>query len=437
MFLIKNLSKKLTGSHYVRDVGRVFSGNVVSQLIGLLALPVLTRLYVPSDFALYNLFVLALGFVGVLASFRYEYLLPLSQDAHDVDLLMKLVIFLSVTSFLILTPLAFFSKDLVARALGDVMIAPYLLLLPLVGSLTAIGQGFQGGAQRELAYTLSSTAEVVSRCAFVIVALLGSWMLAGAWGLVTGLTVAAVMKISILLAVGGPKQRFNEMDGPAAVQLKAIARRFSHLAGSMTVSHALMSVTAVLPASYVAYAYGAATLGQYSLVTTTLFLPSALIGNAVGQVYYQRAAAMWASGTHFRGLWFSTAKIQAALGIPLFIFVALIAPLVYPIVFGGDWQAAGYFAVFLVPAAFLSFLTSPSDRGCLVVGAWRYVIGWHGMRLLTTGCVIGLSAMLCWPIEIFLGTLAFQMSFCYLLDFFAGYKFSGRLPVIKTAGALH
>jgi hypothetical protein len=64
------------------------------------------------------------------------------------------------------------------------------------------------------------------------------------------------------------------------------------------------------------------------------------------------------------------------------------------------------------------------DRGCLVVDAWWYVIGWHTCRALTTGLVALLAWIYGWDVFLFIIALALQMSLMYTIDFIANWRFA-------------
>jgi hypothetical protein len=57
-----------------------------------LALPLLSRLYTPSDFALHALFIQLLGLATVVVSWRYEYLIALPSNEQAAAALQRIVI---------------------------------------------------------------------------------------------------------------------------------------------------------------------------------------------------------------------------------------------------------------------------------------------------------------------------------------------------------
>ncbi len=68
----------------VKNTARLFSANVVSQVVGFLVYPLLTRLYSSSDFGLLNLFVSIGGVLVLIATADYQYAIVLPKDKERV-----------------------------------------------------------------------------------------------------------------------------------------------------------------------------------------------------------------------------------------------------------------------------------------------------------------------------------------------------------------
>ena len=60
--------QRLRNSQFVKNVALLLSGNVIGQLIPILASVLLTRLYSPNDFAVLAYFLTITGIVSVIAS---------------------------------------------------------------------------------------------------------------------------------------------------------------------------------------------------------------------------------------------------------------------------------------------------------------------------------------------------------------------------------
>jgi len=437
---IPDLVQRLRGSAYWRDVAWLASGSLVAQLIGVAGMPLLTRLYTPDHFALQNVFVQLSAFTVVLSTWRYEYFVQLPKEEGDAKSLMWLILVLAAVTCAVATPLVWIFREELAHLLGTPSIAPWLVLVPVTASLVSLSVAMQNFAQRRNQFRASSQAEIANKGAYMGAALAGYWIFAGPTGLMLATAASAVGKIAWLwraLRLAGLGRRLaaglpSSSSVGSTSSLRNMAGDYFRLSGSMVISHLLMSCTAIIPTLFIARAYGTATLGQFTLAAMTIYLPSGLIGNAIGQVYYQRAAEKWASGESFAGLWRSTALRLFLIAAPVYAVLALLAPWIYPIVFGANWALAGEYAALLSVGAFFSFATSPLDRACLVVGAWLYIPLWHAARVLSTAAVAWVAWMAEWEMRQFLELLVFQMSVLFLIDYWAEYRFSTRIPLKGT-----
>jgi lipopolysaccharide exporter len=83
MSIIVKFKQKLKSSNYLRNVVWQVSGNGIAQILGILAMPFLTRLYDPTHFAALNLFSQVIAILAILISWRFEHMLMLPKnDAH-------------------------------------------------------------------------------------------------------------------------------------------------------------------------------------------------------------------------------------------------------------------------------------------------------------------------------------------------------------------
>jgi len=413
-------------SSYLRDIFRVLFGNGLGQAIGLASLPFLSRIFSPRDFAVQNLFIQFVGFASVILTWRYEFLIALPEKEEHARALERFVLFSAAIGVAVGTPVVWVLRKELAGLLGESELASYLPIAVASASLLSIAVALQNLTQRHQNYRLSSLSEVISKAGYVLVAFIGGWLVDGPWGLLMATAGGAILKIALLWTEQKPNSRPTPSVSSGAIL--DVVFLYRKLAGSISLSHVLMALTAAIPSIFIAHTFGNEVLGQFALVATTLFLPSALLGNSLGQVYFQRAAAAWTKGESFQGLWSRTTQWLLVTGGPTYLITWVLAGRLYPLVFGAKWSSAGAYATMLVPAAFFSFLTSPLDRGSLVVGAWKYVLAWHMFRTFSTGALVLMAENLEWTIERFLMGLSIQMSICYLIDFWAGNRFALRHP---------
>jgi O-antigen/teichoic acid export membrane protein len=70
-------------SKFLAYIIKLGSATVLGQLIGLIVMPILARLYTPADFGIYQLFISILTFIAVNACFSYSSAINLPKKNED------------------------------------------------------------------------------------------------------------------------------------------------------------------------------------------------------------------------------------------------------------------------------------------------------------------------------------------------------------------
>src|ERR1700760_2731999 len=81
--LLRLCHRWLPAGGFARSVSILVGGIALAQAIAVVASPVLTRVYHPSDFGVLQVFISLTGFVMVVAAGRYEFALLLPEDEQS------------------------------------------------------------------------------------------------------------------------------------------------------------------------------------------------------------------------------------------------------------------------------------------------------------------------------------------------------------------
>ena len=90
-----------------------------------------------------------------------------------------------------------------------------------------------------------------------------------------------------------------------------------------------------------------------------LMLPSALIGTATAQVFFQRASEERNNGRPIKGIVQSIHQSLIIIGFLPMIIIFIIGQDLFGLIFGANWSIAGIYAKWLIPWIFLMFISSP------------------------------------------------------------------------------
>ena len=398
-------------SSYWRDIFLQASGNTIAQVVGVLGIPLLSRLYAPQEFAVQNIFLQLVMFFAGIMTWRYEYFFQMLKDDQQARWLFSGIVKLGLVTGVVFTVVLYAFSAEIARLLSVEQGADYLIVAPLSALLVSLALAFQHNAQRSGAYKISAMSEVFGKSAYVASGALLAAVTTS--GLIFTTLFSALGKIGALL----PYSK-NLIHGPCTHAPDAVSPLKKHASGAsaLVMSHILVTVSSAAPIFYISAEYGTEILGQFSMVMATIFLPSGLVGAAIGQVFYQRAALHAEEPLVLKGLWNMTIRKLVLFGIPIYLCAGILSPWIYPLVLGGQWHDAGLYAQVLMVAALSAFVSTPLDRVSLVLRYNWYLPALHVFRLMSTGLLLALAIHFALDFKEFLLFYVVQMSAVYLLD---------------------
>jgi O-antigen/teichoic acid export membrane protein len=134
-----------------------------------------------------------------------------------------------------------------------------------------------------------------------------------------------------------------------------------------------MTVT-VLPPVLLAMYFGAAAAGAYYLAYRICQMPVVVLGDAVRQVFYQKAAAQFSQGEGLLDiLTKSTVGLAVIVTAPLVINF-IYGPTLFGIVFGEQWRQAGIYSRWLFTLWLVTLVCGPSTTLVPIYGYQRLLL---------------------------------------------------------------
>lgn len=378
------------GHGVIRDVTTLASGTAVAQAITVLAAPVLTRLYSPHDLGILALFTaVSAGFV-IAASWRYELAIPLAKSEADaanvLGLSCLIVVLMAGLAAMVLTV----TGDRLSDALGAPVLEPYLLLIPVAVLVIGSYQPLAWWAARRRHYRHSSGSQILRSAGSASVQIAFGVAKAGPLGLILG------SMLGQLVAVGFLATQILRKDGPliaASLSTKEMLRvgRDQRDFPKFTMPRAvLLSMTDVVPPVLLAIHFNAAVAGAYWLASRVCQMPIVFLGDAVRQVFYERAAAQFNRGEGLlRFLTMSTIGLVLCVIAP-FAITIFYAPELYEFAFGEDWFRAGIYTQWLIVPWVFNFICTPSATLVWTFGYQRLLLIFEGLTLVPRLAIIAL-----------------------------------------------
>ncbi|MDD4431803.1 MAG: oligosaccharide flippase family protein [Bacteroidales bacterium] len=214
---------------FLRDFSIVMSGTAFAQLIGFALMPVVSRLFTPSDFGVFGSYNAVLAVFSAFVTLQYNQAIVLPKKTQDAINLF----FVSCLSVALVTGLCVLATLVFPEQAQDLINAPnrwFLLFLTVSVLIAGLNQSLQSWCIRVQAFTHTSISPVIRSLSAA-----GIWTAtgigdAGAAGLVLGSICAEVLSslnLSRVLKRDLKKTRILRIPGHSGHRFRAKAATHS------------------------------------------------------------------------------------------------------------------------------------------------------------------------------------------------------------------
>lgn len=386
---------------FARGVGILVGGTAGAQLLSMLAAPLLTRLYSPEDFGLLAVYVSLLVVISVISSLRYELAIALPDDDGEAANVAALSLLLVGVSTLLTGLLVLLLSQPIAKLFGVPSLSGYLWMLPLGVLLTGTYKVFNYWAVRTKHF--SAIAGTGVRQALTTIAIqLGAFKLGSIallFGQMAGQSAGIVSLGRPALASAGFRQ----------VSWKGIAtaaERYRQFPIYSTWEGLLNTSSSQLPPVVLAAIFSPAAAGLYALAFRMLTLPSSVVGNAIGQVFFINAVEAYRAKQH-GVLVANVQKNLINIGMPPVFLLVLMGPDLFSFIFGMEWRLAGVYAQWMAPWLFFAFVYSPLSTFFAVIERQKQVLVMQAILLIAR---VGAILLGVWIGDLELTIILFSMA---------------------------
>ena len=379
-----HMSEIIAGIRSVRgDVFKLVGGTTFSQVLGVLAVPILARLYGPECFGVAANFASIIGILTVVACLRYEMAILLPKHSDEAANVFGISLAATALTAL-LTGVVFMAVgDRIADRMKVPGLESYLWLIAPMVFLSGTFQALNYWNSRTRLYgrlAVARTVQVVimngSQIGFGFIATVSAGGLV--WGVVLG-TVAATTILAYQIWTDDAVLLRN------SIQWKVISEGINRYRKFPLVDlwGGLLSVASQqLPIILLGVFFSQATVGHYAIASRLIYLPMTLIGGAVGQVFFQRAAEAHAKREDLAGLTRDVFKGLVTLILLPSLLLTLIGKKVFVLIFGPNWAMAGEFVQIFGPWMFFWFVASPLTAIFAVMQRLELALAVHALLLV-------------------------------------------------------
>lgn len=331
----------------VRNVGKLLSANIIAQALGLLVYPILTRLYAPEDFGLFNLFCSIGGVLILLSTLEWYNAIVLPEREQEARALVHLCLgALGATTIVLILTIPF--ADYVAGWFDSPDLASYYWLLPLYVLLMGGWNILNYWYIRHTQYNRISGYQV-SQSLFSAGYKTGFGALG--WlkgGLIYSAVLSPLCSLMISIALSAKKHllSLSAFDG---TECKKAAVKYANFP-KFTLPHSMINyIASQLPVLVLTPLFSAREVGFWSMALLLSFAPINMITNALSQVLYQKTTERVNNRLSIRHYYRRFTLWTILIAVPAFIGLWFVLPTLTQWLLGEEWLVAGEYIRWLLP----------------------------------------------------------------------------------------
>ena len=409
-----------------RDVGKLVTGTIVAQAVGICLTPVITRIFGPEIYGVASVFLSIVSILTVISCMRYELAILLPENQREAGGVFLACIGLLLCFSTVLIPVSLLFGDRIVSLFNAPEISSYVLLVPLLVFIDGLYLALRYWNTRNKRFGTQATTQALQ-------SITGS-------GCKLGLGLAGnVHVLSLIIA-----QITGQFLGTVILLTRAIRADFAVLKESFTLSNIktqmvryrkfpmidtwsnLMNVlSGQLPVLMLSGFFSPVIAGLYTLGLQMIQMPIGFIGESIRQVFLQRGSVAKHDGT-LPQLTEEICSVLIMIAVMPFLLLGIVGGDLFGLLFGSEWYEAGVFAQILALWAMVSFVASIMSTLIYVMEYQGFGFFYNVLNLSTRflslliGGIVG---------NVYLGLFLFMISGVFV------YGFMGCVVVRRSGGS--
>lgn len=333
--------KKISLDSFFRNVVILASGTMVSQVIILIALPFITRLYSPTEYGVYSMYTSIISIMLMLVSFSYENAITLPEEDKMASSLLSLSLRICVVVSILGGVGVYFLAHPLSVWTNEADIKQYFPFFIISLFFAGFYQILNTWSVRKKYFRQISRTKYTQSITLVSSQLALARLLPGPSGLIIG---------DVLGRLGGliPQWRLWRRDVKQQQievnreDLKESAYRYRRFPQLSLASNMLNSLGIYLPTILLAAFYGPQVAGWFALSQRILGSPMTLITSSVMNVYLSESSGYMLRARHkLYPLFIKTVRNIFLIGVLIIFVMVVLLPSMFSTLFGNEWASAG------------------------------------------------------------------------------------------------
>lgn len=353
------------GKGFFQNILTVFSGTVIAQLLSIIGMIAIVRLYEPSQIGSYNRVISFLSLFLIFGTLKYDlaYLVAEGKEKKSIfTLIMMLALGSSVLVLLvfILLYLLYPDSQLYSQLFSNsILVYLYLFLNPILVLFYTV-------LTSRMRYLTLSILKISLAVILVLVQIAMGFVGFGLNGLLFGNVISLLLIVGICGSYLFIKSSETDFSFRISDVLN-VSAKYKNYAIFGVPPDFLASLVSLIPIQLIGSRFGDDKVAYYALSLRVLYGPISLISNSFLEVYKGRASKEYLETGKCIATFNYTLRFLFLLSIIPFVLLFFFAPFMFKTFFGSEWVVAGEYSRILTPMFFVRFIVSPLSYTIYIV----------------------------------------------------------------------
>lgn len=401
---------------FLRNVGLVFSGTLIAQLVPIVGTLVLARIFDPASFGVFSAWLGAVFFLGIILTCRFETSLAIEADGQPrrvaVVMIFITIAIMSLAASILIGLAALAGLDAMSRLPAALLAAA----LP-TAALVAATQTLQNWAAADGRYRHLTIMRIAQATSIVLLQIVIGLIWADAVGLGYGYLTGACFGLIVgIVLMPLERKRCTGLK----TELLTYWRRHRRFPTYSLPADTVNVAAAQLPVIVVAARFGAEAAGLLAMAIRMLGAPMSLLSASVLDVFKRHAGQAYRERGECRVEYVHAFWILVGVAAVAGVVIAFGAEPVFVLALGEGWIGAGTMALWLLPRFIIGFVASPLSYMVYVAGKQHLDLMWQLALLAMTMATLFLIDSSQWAL------VSYGVGYggLYMVYLFMSYRFS-------------
>lgn len=357
------ISSRLVGGRFLKDFSKVFSGNLVAQMLVIAATPLITRLFPPEAFGGMAFISSWIGVLAVVACLRYDQAIILPKDHSAASNLAALSLAILAAFFFlglsVAIPISLLGREYTTYA-------SLFWIIPIGAFVIGFKDIlFSWTTRTELFGALAAAQVLTAITSIAFKVIYGNAVSPDAEGLLFGNIIGLSAGATLLVFRIWPdvKRSRCHVSPPT---IRKMALYYDKFPKFSTINGLLNAVSQNLPVFLLGMFFSPQIVGFYGLGNAVLRKPIQTVGVSISRVFVQRASVYQANQENIGPILLKTTMALAFAGLLPFGVLFCFGDVLFVLVFGPEWETAGVYCRILTPWLFMLFINPPATQVIVV-----------------------------------------------------------------------